>query len=174
MNTSKALILIGSLFALLLLVCGIFFTMGGIVNTGSSIPSGLYWKVDKPLAIDKTVVFCPPNKAEFQTARNQGLISGGNCPDNFDNLMLKVAGKRKDIVSVNAQGVTVNDVLLPLSKPLANAKGEQSMPAFKLNRYELKENEVLLMSESVENAFDSRYFGPINTDQIDSVISPIF
>lgn len=174
MNISKALILIVSPFAILLLAGGIFFTMGGIVNTGTSIPAGLYWKVDKPLAIGKTVVFCPPNQPAFQAARERGLISGGSCPDNFASMMLKVAGKRKDIVTINEQGVTVNEVLLPHSKPLTDDKTGQTMPAATLNQYELKDNEVLLMSESADYPFDSRYFGSVNTDQIDSVISPIF
>ncbi len=144
------------------------------MNTGSSIPPGLYWKVDKPLSIGKTVVLCPPNQPIFQEARKLELIKGGSCPDNFDSLMLKVAGKRKDIISINESGVYVNDVLLPESKPLLNNKEGQALPSTSINRYELKENEILLMSDSTENPFDSRYFGPIEVDQIDSVISQIF
>jgi type IV secretory pathway protease TraF len=100
-----------------------------------------------------------------------GLSSGaGQWPDNYANMMLKVAGKRKDIVTINESGVTVNDVLLPASQPL---KG-QALPATVIDHYELKEDEVLLMSESVDDPFDARYFGPISVDQIDSVISPLF
>jgi type IV secretory pathway protease TraF len=51
---------------------GLFFTVGGIVNTSSSIPPGLYRKVDKPLGIGKLVVFCPPNLPVFQAARDSG------------------------------------------------------------------------------------------------------
>lgn len=173
MNVNNTAILLGSIIAILFLACGVFFTMGGIVNTGSSIPPGLYWKFDKPLAIGKIVIFCPPNQPVFQEARKRGLIDGGNCPDNFDSLMLKVAGKRKDIVTINENGIYVNDVLLPQSKPLLDKEG-QGIPMETLNHYELKENEVLLISDSSETPFDSRYFGSIEVGQIDSVISPIF
>jgi conjugative transfer signal peptidase TraF len=146
--------------------------MGGFVNTSSTIPTGLYKKVDEPLTIGKIVVFCPPNQSEFQTARDNGVIKPGSCPDNFDNMMLKVAAKYKNKVTINESGVTVNDVLYPQSKPLVEDREGRIMPALKLDHYELKENEVLLMSDSNDDPFDSRYFGVIDVGQIDSVISP--
>jgi conjugative transfer signal peptidase TraF len=163
-----------SIAAVLIFVCGIFFTMGGIVNTSSNIPPGLYWKVDKPLAIGKAVIFCPPNRSEFQEARNRGYISAGSCPNNFGNMMLKVAAKRKNTVTINESGVYVNNVFQPQSKPLAQDKEGRPMPTLALENYELKDNEILLMSDSADDPFDGRYFGLIDSDQIDSVISPVF
>jgi conjugative transfer signal peptidase TraF len=172
MNINKTLMMLGSIAAILLLLCGGFFTMGGIVNTSSTIPTGLYKKVDEPLAIGKIVVFCPPNKAEFQAARDRGTIKPGSCPDNFDNMMLKVAAKYKNKVTINDSGVTVNDVLYPQSKPLAQDGEGRAMPRLKLDNYELKENEVLLMSDSNDAPLDGRYFGVIDVGQVDSVIRP--
>lgn len=174
MNKSKSLIFLISIIVVVLLICGVFFTMGGIVNSGASIPPGLYWKVDKPLALGKAVVFCPANKPVFQDARKRGMINGGSCPDDYAPLMLKVAGKRKDVVTINETGVSINDMLLPDSQPLLKDKNGQTASIASINHYELKENEVVLMSDPTENPFDSRYFGPIEADQIDSVISPIF
>lgn len=173
MNTKKTFIILVSIAAVLVLMCGLFFTMGGVVNTSSSISPGLYWKVDKPLAIGKTVVFCPPNLPEFQEARNRGYISTGSCPDNFDNMMLKVAAKRKNVVTINENGVYVNDVLQPQSKPLAQDSDGRPMPKLALDHYELKDNEILLMSDSANDPFDGRYFGLIDSEQVDSVISPV-
>lgn len=160
--------------ALLLLVGGIFFILGGIVNTGTSISPGLYRKIDKPLSIGKTVVLCPANQPIFQQARTLGILQGGKCPDNFDALFLKVAGKRKDIVTINAEGLFVNDILVAKNNLPLTGKDGQTLPAFSMPHYELKENEVVLLSEAPDNAFDSRHFGPVNVDQIESVISPIF
>ncbi|MBK8815493.1 MAG: conjugative transfer signal peptidase TraF [Methylococcaceae bacterium] len=174
MNNYKGLIFLGIFAAISLLMCGVFFTMGGIVNTGSSIPPGLYWKVDKPLAVGKTVVLCPANQPIFQQARKKGLIKEGTCPDNYDSLMLTIVGKRKDIVTINENGIFVNERLLPQSKPQLKDKDVQTIAMASLTQYELKENEVMLISGATENPFDSRYFGPIEVDQIDSVISPIF
>jgi conjugative transfer signal peptidase TraF len=172
MNINKPSMMLMSIAAILLLVCGGFFTMGGLVNTHSTIPTGLYKKVDEPLTIGKVVVFCPPNKPEFQAARERGAIKPGSCPDNFDNMMLKVAAKYKNKVTINDSGVTVNDVLFSQSKPLAQDREGRVIPKLKLDNYELKENEVLLMSDSNDDPFDSRYFGVIDVGQIDSVIKP--
>ena len=172
MNVNKPLMMLLSIVAIVLLLCGGFFTMGGLVNTSSTIPSGLYWKVDEPLAIGKIVVFCPPNRPEFQEARDRGAIKSGSCPDNFDNMMLKIAAKYKNRVTINDNGVTVNDVLYPQSKPVTEDKEGHLMPRLKLDNYELKENEILLMSDADGNPFDGRYFGLIDVEQVDSVIRP--
>lgn len=173
MNENKSPTLLVSIAVILLLLCGGFFTMGGLVNTSSTVPPGLYWKVDKPLAIGKIVVFCPPNRPEFQKARDQGTIGGGSCPDNFDSMKLKVVAKYKNKVTINDSGVTINDVLYPQSKPLEKDTEGRAMPILLLDNYELKENEILLMSDASGAPFDGRYFGLIDVEQVDSVISPV-
>jgi conjugative transfer signal peptidase TraF len=173
MNRNKTLLLVLAIAVTTVLLCGLFFTMGGFINTSTTAPSGLYLKVDKPLAIGKTVVFCPPNKPEFQSARDQGIIDSGTCPDNFDTMVLNVAAKYKNKVTINDSGVYVNDVFYPNSKPLVKDKQGRNLPVLTLENYELKENEVLLMSDSTDDAFDGRYFGVINVEQIDSVVSPL-
>jgi conjugative transfer signal peptidase TraF len=136
MNEHKTSLLLVSIASILLLLCGGFFTMGGIVNTGSSIPPGLYLKVDKPVAIGKAVVFCPPNRQEFQEAKTRKYIGSGDCPDNFDNMLLKVAAKYKDTVTINDAGVSVNESPYPNSKPLAQDNEGQPMPALTIKNYE--------------------------------------
>lgn len=173
-NQTKLPLLPITFIAFIILVCGGFFTMGGIVYIGSNIPAGLYMRVDKPLGIGKMVTFCPPDSPVFHNAKKSGYIDVGSCPNDFECLMLKVAGKRKDVVTINDSGVTVNDRLLPESKPLMQDKEGRAMPSLVLDRYELKENEVLLMSDSGRDPFDGRYFGVVDVSQVDSVISPLF
>ena len=173
MKENKVALTFVTIAAILVLLCGAFFTMGGIVNTRSTIPSGWYWKVDKPLGIGKTIVFCPPNRPEFQAALNRGIIDPGSCPDGYDSIMLKVAAKFKNRVTINADGVYVNDVLYPNSKPLAQDREGHPIYVSALENYELKEDEILLMSYFDGNAFDSRYFGLVDVDQVDSVINPV-
>jgi conjugative transfer signal peptidase TraF len=130
--------------------------------------------VYKPLAIGKMVTFCPPDLPVFHEAKKKGYISDGSCPNNFECLMLKVAGKRKDVVTINQDGVYVNEKLLPQSMPLLQDKEGRVLPTITLNKYELKENEVLLMTDSGNDPFDGRYFGVVDVNQVDSVISPLF
>ena len=173
MSLTKSSIISLTIVGTLLLLFGAFITLGGIVYNGPNIPAGLYMKVDKPLAIGRVVVFCPPNRSEFKEARDRAAISAGSCPDNFGTMMLKVAAKRKDSVSINENGVFVNEMLLPQSKPLAQDREGRPMPIAKLDHYELKQNEILLMSDSKDYPFDGRYFGLLDVEQVDSVISRI-
>lgn len=160
--------------AVIILSCGAFFTMGGMANTSTTVSPGLYWKVDKPLAIGKIVVFCPPNRPEFQEAKTNGKIQTGSCPDGFAPIMLKVAAKYKNKVTINESGVYINDTLYPQSKPLLKDQEGRPMPFPNLVNYELKEKDILLMSDASGEIFDGRYFGLIDADQIDSVITRIF
>ncbi|MBM4208766.1 MAG: conjugative transfer signal peptidase TraF [Gammaproteobacteria bacterium] len=173
-NESKLPLFPILLVAAILLIGGAFFTMGGIVYTGSTIPAGLYLREDKPLAIGKLVTFCPPDLPVFHEAKQNGLVGGGSCPNGFECLMLTVAAKRKDVVTINEDGVKVNDRVLANSKPLIKDKEGRVMRTFMLDHYELKENEVLLTSDSGNDPFDGRYFGVIDVAQVDSVIKPLF
>jgi conjugative transfer signal peptidase TraF len=172
--TSNKLFAGGSVVALLLLIYGAFITMGGVINTSSGIPPGFYLKVDKPLAVGKTVMFCPPNKAEFQDALKRDLISAGSCPDGFNNMMLKIAAMSGAKITINENGVYVDNILQPESKPKQQGEDGQPMPLMLIDNYELKDGEILLLSDSNGDAFDGRYFGQIHSEQVDSVISPVF
>lgn len=173
MNSNK-LILAGSAAAILLLITGVFNTMGGVINTSTGIPPGFYLKVDRPLARGKYVMFCPPNKSEFQDALNRGFISTGSCPDGFGAMMLKVAAMPGDKVTINEKGVFVGTIIQPESQPKQRDKEGQALPVLLLDNYELKDGEMLLLSDANGDAFDGRYFGPIQSEQVDSVISPVF
>lgn len=173
MNLKINLAVFGTIAATVVLPCGMFFTMGGILNTNASIPPGLYWEVDKPIAKDRYITVCPPNRPEFQDALNRGQISSGNCPDKYGKMLIKVAAKARDTVSINAQGITVNDNLLPHSQPLKEDAANPVLPTAALDHYPLKPNEILVISEDDKNPFDSRYFGVLDVGQIDSVVTPL-
>lgn len=170
MNIPKNLINIGLIAAIFILPAGLFFTMGGLVNSSSSIPPGLYWAVDKPIAKDRFIAFCPPNRPEFKQALESGLIDVGNCPEKFGKILVKVAAKARDVVTINSQGITVNDNLIPQSQPQAVTR---VLVTAKLERYPLKPNEIVVISEAKDTPFDSRYFGLLDVNQIDSVIEPL-
>ena len=173
MNLKNNLTTIVGIATIIILPCGIFFLMGGVVNTNSSIPPGLYWAVNKPIAQDRYITLCPPNRPEFKEALDRGQVSSGNCPDKYGKLFVKVAAKARDTVKINSQGITVNDRLLPKSQPLEKDAMGQVMPKASLDHYQLKPNELLVLSEDTGAPFDSRYFGLLDVNQIDSVVSPL-
>jgi conjugative transfer signal peptidase TraF len=118
-------------------------------------------------------MFCPPQSDVFEIAKERGYISAGPCPGKFGYLMKRVLAAKNDAVTVSDDGVRVNGKLLPYSKPLKVDNGGRSLPHYQSNSYTLGNDEVLLMTDISPISFDSRYFGPINRSQIQTVITPV-
>ena len=156
-----------------LLLGGLFWWVGGLINTTKSIPVGLYWKSDKPIEKGAYVLFCPPKTAVFDEAKARGYIGAGLCLGGYGYLMKKILAVRNDVVSVSDSGVRVNGELLPLSIPYQVDRAGREMPRYHIQEYSLKDSELLLMSDVSSTSFDSRYYGFIQRSQIQSVIRPI-
>lgn len=150
------------------------YAVGARVNTSWSIPLGLYWASNKPVEKGDYVMFCPPPRAEFDTAKARGYIPGGFCPGDYGYMMKRVLAAKADAVTVADEGVRVNGKLLPFSTVLKADKGGRLLPRYQPSSYTLNEYQVLLMSDDNPISFDGRYFGPINRSQIKSVIFPVY
>ena len=156
-----------------LLLGGLFWWVGGLINTTKSIPVGLYWKSDKPIEKGAYVLFCPPKTAVFDEAKARGYIGAGLCLGGYGYLMKKILAVKNDVVSVSDSGVRVNGDWLPLSIPRRVDRAGREMPRYHIQEYSLKDSELLLMSDVSSTSFDSRYYGFIQRSQIQSVIRPI-
>lgn len=154
-------------------VAGGVYSAGGRLNTSKSLDLGLYWVVDAPITKGAYVMFCPPERKVFFEAKERGYIDAGFCPGNFGHLMKKILAAKGDTVAVTAQGVTVNDQVLPYSKPIAIDGIGRPLPVLSSERYTLGESELLPMSDRSPTSFDGRYFGPITRGQVTSVIRPV-
>ncbi|EGY29990.1 conjugative transfer signal peptidase TraF [Candidatus Regiella insecticola 5.15] len=152
---------------------GALFLAGGRLNTSSSMPLGLYWITDKPMTKGEYVIFCPPLQTAFKEAKRRGYIGFGLCPGNYSYMMKKIVTLQGDNIAITAQGVSVNDTLLPHTTPLPTDRAGQPLPQISIASYTLSESELLLMTEHSPTSFDSRYFGPVNKTQIVSVIRPV-
>jgi len=152
---------------------GILAIGGGRINTSASIPIGLYWITKAPMKIGDYVLFCPPQKPIFQEALRRGYISSGFCPGRFGYLMKRVFAKYGDIVSINSQGVTVNNHYVAHSRPYSQDAQGLPLPLNHLHQYQLKYSELLLMTDQSDLSFDARYFGFIDKSQIKAVLIPV-
>lgn len=150
------------------------YGLGLRVNTSKSIPKGLYVMTKEPITVGSYVILCPPDVGVFREAKARGYLGPGYCPGGYGNLMKRVLAAKEDVVTVSAQGVTVNGLLLPYSKPLPQDGEGRRMPAFQASTYTLGNLELLLMSDVSGTSFDGRYFGPVNVAQVQSVIHPVF
>lgn len=144
------------------------------INTSESIPLGIYRICNKPVEKGEFVLFCPPPGAVFDRAKERGYVAGGLCPGGYGYMMKNVVGTAGDIVTVHDDGVHVNGVLLPKSRPFKTDPAGRPLHPFQADSYTLGKSEVLLMSDVCSLSFDGRYFGPIDQSQIKSTIRPVF
>jgi conjugative transfer signal peptidase TraF len=150
------------------------YAVGLRVNTTKSIPVGIYMTSSRPVEKGTYVLFCPPQVRIFEDAKKRGYIGAGFCPGRYGYMMKRILAAKNDTVTVNKDGVRVNDVLLAHSAPLVADSAGRPLPRFQADSYTLNSSEFLLMSDVSGTSFDGRYFGPINRSQIVTVIRPVF
>lgn len=149
------------------------YAAGARVNTTRSIPVGLYWTSNAPVEKGAYVIFCPPPISVFDDAKERGYIGAGFCPGGYGFMMKRVLAAKNDTVSISDAGVQVNGQLLPLSVPIKADKAGRTMPRYQADSFILGNSEMLLMSDVSSTSFDGRYFGPVNSKQIKTAISPV-
>jgi conjugative transfer signal peptidase TraF len=150
-----------------------FKLLGLYINTTRSIPLGLYKSVNQKPRKGAYVIFCPPKNEIFDIAMERGYIGVGLCVGGYGYMMKQVVALEKDKFLVSADGVSVNDTLLPFSQPLLTDGLGRKLPQINQEKAEIPKNYLLLMSDS-PNSFDGRYFGLINKKQVKSVIKPLY
>lgn len=143
------------------------------LNTTRSIPIGLYRMSNDPIERGAYVLWCPPERLEFDLAKERGYIGAGFCPGGYGNMMKKVLATHDDVVSVTDEGVRINGTLIPASQPSEVDSMGRPLPRFRVLHHVLSPSEVLMMSDTNPRSFDARYFGPIPRDIIQSRIYPL-
>lgn len=116
---------------------------------------------------------CPPNKEPFIEAKRRGYLAPGKCPGGFGYMFKKVLAAKSDVVTMSGIGMTVNGATVPYSSPMAHDNLMRPMPLWRESNRTLQDHELILMTDINPKSFDSRYFGPIQTQQIVSVIEPV-
>jgi len=144
------------------------------LNTTRSIPLGLYKMSHDPIEKGVYVLWCPPERPEFDLAKERGYIGAGFCPGGYGNMMKKVVASHHDVVSVTDAGVMINGTLMPASQPFETDSMGRPLPRFRVNDHELAASELMLMSDTNSRSFDARYFGLVHRAHIQSLIYPVW
>lgn len=145
---------------------------GARINRSISLPVGLYWKSSKHYEKGDTVMFRPSDSNVFNEAHQRGYIAGSKTKG-FGLLFKIVVAIEGDVVSINDQGVSVNNALLPNSVPFEFDNMGNPLPRLRLENYVIGAGEVLLLANHIPESFDGRYFGPQPAEQIEYVVTPI-
>lgn len=154
------------------IVAGLGYAAGLRVNTTGSIPVGVYRLTDSPVEKGQYVMFCPPDRPLFREAQKRGYIGAGFCPGGLGDMMKKILAAKGDQVTFTPEGVKVNDVLVPFSKPLNTDPSGRMLPHLS-GTISLQDGEYLLMTDRSRVSFDARYFGVVTASQIQSVLKPV-
>ncbi|MBX3326716.1 MAG: conjugative transfer signal peptidase TraF [Nitrospira sp.] len=144
------------------------------LNTTRSIPLGLYRMSTDPIVNGAYVLWCPPERSEFDLAKERGYIGSGFCPGGYGNMMKKVLATHNDVVSVTDEGVLINGTFVPASQPFEEDSMGRPLPRFRMTDHELAASELMLMSDTNSRSFDARYFGPVHRMHIQSLIHPVW
>ena len=141
------------------------------VNVTRSIPLGFYRATSAQVHKGDYVMFCPPARDVFRLALERRYIEPGSCPSGSYPMMKRVLAAKNDRVRIGPDGIAINGVSVPNSKPRSTDEAGRALPSF-VGEGVLGSGDVILLGESLIS-FDSRYFGPIPRQQITTAIQPI-
>jgi conjugative transfer signal peptidase TraF len=154
----------------LLVLCGAI-AAGLRINGTHSFPVGFYFIIPKRPEKGALVVVAPPALPLFTLAKARHYLDVGYSPAGA--LIKRLAGVAGDRVTIDLAGVEVNGIRLANSAPCNCDGAGRPLQPYLLKDYILGPYEVLLMSDYSPASFDSRYFGPLQTTSIQSVITPL-
>jgi conjugative transfer signal peptidase TraF len=141
------------------------------INHTPSLSVGL-WRIAQPhgpIERGQIVSFCPPDTAFFRRALVRGWIGHGRCPGGWELLLKPVIAIPGGRISLSETSITVNGRAVPGSARMPLDVGE--IPA---GSYNLKADEVWVISTSHPRSLDSRYFGAISQSRIEGIARPVW
>lgn len=171
----KKLSIYFTVFLISLIVTGaLFHAFGFRINLTESIPVGLYRITSADPIKNRYVIFCPDERNSFRLALDRGYIDHGLYCAGYGYLMKKIVAVSGDILSVTKEGVFVNQILIPYSKPKSKDAMRRILLQWQATNYQLQEDEFMTMTSQSEWSFDGRYYGLVHASQIKGMITPIW
>jgi type IV secretory pathway protease TraF len=82
------------------------------INGTDSEPIGIYWAISKPPARGDFVFALPPPEPIFKLAKERGYLAAGPSPAGTCAVIKEIAAVGGDRVTIGAEGVRVNGLLL--------------------------------------------------------------
>jgi len=166
-----------SLGALAIAVMLLWTGFGVVFNYTHSAPFGLYREqFDSETGIHDPapyVFFCPDRRWPSMRGEPNYRDPMRTCPDGLSPLIKPVVAWPGDLVSVSANGISVNGQMLKNSAPIErDSKGQQLSP-FAAGKYTVGPKELWVVSSFSPRSFDSRYFGPIPLKSVHSWLRPL-
>ena len=136
------------------------------LNLTGSMPVGIYATArDAPTRGSIVLACLPSGVAMFAKVRGY-VPHGGSCPGGVLPVGKPVLALPGDTVVVATTGLLLNGVPVPNSEPLSRDTKGRPLPRPQPGQYVVDADELWLVSGYSPFSFDSRYFGPVNADQV--------
>jgi conjugative transfer signal peptidase TraF len=141
------------------------------INATNSLPPGI-WHVDEltvPVRRGDVVSACLPETELLAQAKARDYVSAGLCPGWTEPLFKPVAAIAGDVVTIDGNGIRVNDRLVPNSiAQQIDGRGAR-LDAVEPGIYVVAPEQAWLVSSYNRWSFDSRYFGPVSVRSIQGI-----
>ena len=165
--------LIGSVLVIYLVLFVQLWLMDIHLNTTPSIPLGLYRVTHEPITRGMLVVFClPAQVAKF--GRERGYVEAGTCPDGSKPAVKEVVAVAGDRIDIGQEGLVVNGEVAQSSVNVSQDSRGRPLPSMPFGRYFVSRGEVWVLGRHDVRSWDSRYYGGIPTDSIQSTARKVW
>lgn len=146
--------------------------LGFRFNVTPSLPLGVYRATSDPAVPGSVVHVClPRDVAEF--ARARGYLGPGSCAGNVRPVGKVVLAAGGDVVTTTRDEIRVNGTPVPRSGTARKDSRGRPLPHHEWGDHRLGPDELWLFSPGATNGYDSRYFGPVRTSNVISVLRPM-
>jgi conjugative transfer signal peptidase TraF len=136
------------------------------------MPLGLYLPTERSLLPGEIVAVCLP-AAHAQFARERGYLHHGSCPTGVQPVLKRIAAVEGDVVTIQPEGVTINDTPIPGSHVVTQDRQGRTVPHAPWGTITLHRDELWLMSTRHPHSLDSRTFGVVSLFDVMATAIPL-
>jgi conjugative transfer signal peptidase TraF len=162
-------------FAAAIIVVGRVTAASGLhFNVTPSMPLGIYRLAPVPKSGVQRGMFvaaCAPIDAA-RLGRRRGYLANGRCAADTEPLVKVVAAVAGDEVTISSRGVSVNECLLPHSRPLKFDSAGRPLSPWPRGRYRLRRGQLWLYAGN-DRSWDSRYWGRVPISDVLARAQPV-
>ena len=157
---------------------------GYIINVTPSMPYGLYQEVNlktnqsKPITVGSIVLSCLPDQAAKTALDHEYLVHSSRCENGIEPVLKEVIAVSGDKVFLHQDSIKVvtakGKIAFYQAPVLHTSPSGLNVPSLiKNSQFSLKNQVWLYGSYHYQLSWDSRYFGPVNTQEVIGLMKPI-
>ncbi len=142
------------------------------LNVSPSVPLGLYRETPAPVARGAMVVACLP-MGWGDLAKARGYLGVGRCPGGVSPVGKLVLAMPGDTVTFTMSGIVVNGQPISRTRPQPRDHAGRPLAHYPFGTMVVRAGTVVLYAPH-GGSFDARYYGPIPTAGVQTVVRPIW